>query len=172
MVFAMRKIFIILLFLILALAMSFSGTGVAFAMDQSEPTGVVGSGNCGIDGNNLIWTLYDDGRLIISGTGAMSDSWHEDRGYDRALVKRIVIEEGVTSIGSSAFYLHDKLEEVVIADTVSLIGEYAFSNCRYMHSINIPFSADTISKGLFKSCWSLTEITIPDNIKTDRKSVV
>lgn len=30
---------------------------------------VIDSGECGAQGDNVIWTLYDDGELVISGEG-------------------------------------------------------------------------------------------------------
>ncbi len=40
------------------------------AAAYAEPA-VIDSGTCGADGDNLTWTLYDTGELVIDGTGAM-----------------------------------------------------------------------------------------------------
>lgn len=60
----------------------------------------------------LTWTLTSDGNLTIQGQGAMPDykyehyaPWYEYRGE----IKTVTIEDGVTSIGSGAFYYCDTL---------------------------------------------------------------
>lgn len=79
----------------------------AFAADERN---VIDSGFCGADGENLSWTLYDDGELVISGEGEMDwydvysgcklPGWYDY--YDKIDV--ITVEEGVTSIGRHAFF--------------------------------------------------------------------
>ncbi len=82
----------------------------------AEERTVIDSGICGLQGDNLKWTLYDDGELVISGEGEMD--WyfvHFDDGrfsvpeklptwndyYNQ--IEVITVEEGVTSIGHNAF---------------------------------------------------------------------
>ena len=66
----------------------------------SEDRAVIDSGECG---DNLTWTLYDDGELVIEGTGDMWDysqcsSSGRSPWYSyRANIKKINIENGVTS---------------------------------------------------------------------------
>lgn len=63
------------------------------------------SGTCG---ENLTWVLKD-GTLTISGTGKMYDYDYSDYEAaapwirDKYKIKSVVIEDGVTSIGSEAF---------------------------------------------------------------------
>lgn len=45
------------------------------AAAYAEPA-VIDSGTCGADGDNLTWTLYDTGELVIDGTGRMTDYVH------------------------------------------------------------------------------------------------
>ena len=57
--------------------------------------------------DNLTWTLTADGTLTISGEGAMKDYNSDDNPspvYNNSDDKKIVIEDGVTSIGAYAFY--------------------------------------------------------------------
>ena len=56
--------------------------------------------------DNLTWTLDADGTLTISGTGAMKDynaAENLSPAYMNSDVKKVVIEDGVTSIGYGAF---------------------------------------------------------------------
>ena len=92
-------------------------------------TETVASGTCGAEGDNLTWTLDSDGVLTISGTGAMKDYPNEIgapwAGFPNDLTK-VVIEEGITTIGASAFMYCGNLTEVVIPGTVTSIGSTAF----------------------------------------------
>ena len=79
-------------------------------------------GKCG---DNVTYK-YDDGTntLTVSGTGPMWD----DYGFAKMLTgtNKIVIESGVTSIGSYSFYDLPNVKSVSMADTVTTIKEHAF----------------------------------------------
>ncbi len=103
----MKKSFKKLLSVILCAVLLFTTASVAFAADNGRK--VVDSGFCGAQGENLTWTLYDDGELVISGEGEMQDYyWSRFRApwYELcSQIKVITVEEGVTSIGCEAFSL-------------------------------------------------------------------
>lgn len=61
------------------------------------------SGYCGIDGDNLEWTLNDAGVLTIRGTGDMQAGYSQDQPWGNAPVA-VIIQNGVTSIGREAFF--------------------------------------------------------------------
>ncbi len=100
-----------LLSIILAVIMALGVCPVMNASAEEAERNVVDSGFCGAQGDNLTWTLYDDGELVISGEGEMD--WYcpsapvQKRApwwstyYNK--VRVITIEEGVTSIGAEAF---------------------------------------------------------------------
>ena len=46
------------------------------------------SGTCGAEGDNLTWTLDDEGTLTISGAGAMADYDYKSPWYSRRLFVR------------------------------------------------------------------------------------
>ena len=75
----------------------------------------------------------------------------------------VLIPEGVTSIGGSAFY-GCNLTSIVIPDSVTSIGDYSFCDCKNLTSITIPDSVTSIGDYAFYSCDSLTSITIPDSV--------
>ena len=70
------------------------------------------------------------------------------------------IPEGVTSIGSNAFYYCESLTSVVIPDGVTSIGGAVFSNCKSLTSVVIGDNVTTISDWAFSNCLSLTTIVI------------
>ena len=116
---------------------------------------------------NLTWKLYEDGTLNISGTGAMKNYNNTDNlspVHMNSSVKKIVIEEGVTSIGNAAFSGCISLTNITIPDGVTSIGIMVFYNCTSLTSITIPDSVTSIGNSAFNSCTSLTSITIPDSV--------
>ena len=115
-------------------------------------------------GDNVTYTLdTETGVLTISGTGDM-------RSYDapwldyKDLVKTVVIEDGVTSIGSQAFYECGNLTNITIPDGITSIGGFAFDGCSSLTEITIPESVTSIGTYAFYKCSSLTEITIPEGV--------
>ena len=119
------------------------------------------------ESDGLTWTLYEDGTLTISGTGTMKDYNSSDNPSpvcNNSKVKKIVIEEGVTSIGNSAFAYCRGLISITIPDSVTSIGEDAFSYCTSLTSITIPNSVTSIGSHAFYYCTSLTSITISDSV--------
>ena len=109
------------------------------------------SGTCG---PNLTWHLTDNGVLTISGKGEMidySDYYNRApwRGYD---IKRIIIGDGITTIGSSTFVGCSALTSVTIPNSVTKIGYNAFAECSALTSVTIPNSVTTIGNYAFCRC--------------------
>ncbi|MBQ7713252.1 MAG: leucine-rich repeat domain-containing protein, partial [Clostridia bacterium] len=105
------------------------------------------AGWCGIAGlNNLMAYGASSKSLYIGGT---------------KIEGTLTVPEGVTSIGSSAFYKCSGLTSVTIPDSVTSIGSYAFRGCSGLTSITIPNSVTSIGAGVFSGCSSLVSMTIP-----------
>ena len=110
-------------------------------------------------GEGLTWKL-SYGTLTISGTGKMDSyssggaPWHSQRAY----IGRIVISEGVTSIGECAFEECTNVTSISIPDSVTELNEYCFYACESMKSITIPQSVTRIADGVFDACEKLTDI--------------
>ncbi len=66
-----------------------------------------------------------------------------------------VIPDGVTEIGTSAFYKCEEMTTVTIPDTVTEIGYAAFSGCRGLTALRIPGSVADIEERAFESCAKL-----------------
>ena len=120
---------------------------------------VATSGTCG---ENLTWTLGEDGTLTISGTGDMYDYYNDFFGQSK--IKNVIIKNGVTSIGNSAFEICGKLTSIEIPNSVTSIGNRAFNYCRSLTSIKIPNSVKSIGDGAFEHCNNLTSIEIPNSV--------
>ena len=151
------------------------------------------SGTCG---EHLTWTLDDVGTLTISGTGAM-DNWPFGmdapwEGVKKSIIK-VVIGNGVTSVGEEAFSDCTDLQTISIPDSVVSVGDTPFRNCsklnyniydnaKYLGNKTNPYvlliesvSNDIASceihpktriiyKSVFASCNNLTDIVIPDSV--------
>lgn len=123
----------------------------------------------GRDGADITWTLYDDGVLEFSGNGAMKDYRNStDRsGWSWLMsdVKRIVINEGITTIGDYAFNNGEEtnnVQTVNIADSVETIGRYAFYKCENLKEIFIGKGLKKIGKYCFSYDYLLGKIEVSD----------
>lgn len=129
------------------------------------------SGNCGVDGNNLTWTLNrQTGVLSITGTGAMMNYSASSSGEKAPWasyadsIKTVRIAEGATSVGNYAFYGCTELASVTLPSSTTRIGASSFRNCSAIKSITIPNAVKEIGSYAFNSCSSLQSISIPDGV--------
>ena len=108
----------------------------AMGADAAERT-VTASGTCG---TNVSWELYDDGDMVIKGTGKMKDystsgaPWYSYR----SSITSVTINNGVKSIGSFAFYDCSSMTDVTMPESLTSIGSKAFYNCSGLTSLMIP----------------------------------
>lgn len=125
------------------------------------------SAECSGTWGDLSWALDDEGLLTISGSGAMDGfAYDSTEGWkaNNAAIKKVIIVEGVTSIGYNAFYGCTNLTDITVPGSVTSIRFYAFYDCSNLKSITIPDSVTSIEQAAFYSCNSLENITIPDGI--------
>lgn len=76
----------------------------------------------------------------------------------------VVIPEGVTSIGKSAFENCKSLKSITIPDRVTSIGDNSFNHCTSLTDATIPNSVTSIGNGAFRNCTNLTSIAIPNSV--------
>ncbi len=120
------------------------------------------------ENDNVTAYLYEDTvyyTLTISGKGNMKDfSWDGAPWY--GLPQSVVIEKGVTNIGSFAFLDCDRIYNVTIGENVKTIGDSSFYNCFNMNSIELPDSVVSIGDNAFAYCDWLREITFGKNVES------
>ncbi len=124
----------------------------------------------GAFGDTLTWNYNLEAKtLTISGDGEMTDysakapaPWSEFA-FE---IETVIINDGVTIIGDSAFSDCSSLTSVTIPDGVTSIGDSTFSGCSALTSITIPESVTIIEPNAFENCSSLNSITIPQNVKS------
>lgn len=81
-------------------------------------------------------------------------------------VTEIVVPEGVTEIGVSAFRdVKETIEKVVLPQSLEKIAEDAFYNCKKLTIVNLPDNLTEIGKNAFSSCESLSNVTFPKSLK-------
>lgn len=121
------------------------------------------SGSCG---EGVTWKLKN-GKLTVSGNGAMTDytqsnpaPWHDRREQ----IQRIVVEQGVTSIGSQAFYNCTNLTVVTTSNSVKKIGRYAFYACGALTQVHLANGVESIGVSAFEGCASLPAISLPNSL--------
>lgn len=134
-----------------------------FAADDAY----VKTGTCG---KEAVWTLnIKDRTLTISGSGDMENCkygaspWINYNSY----IEKVVIEEGITSVGAYSFYCLDAaLKSVRLPETLTKIGAHAFYSCKLLESVNLPNSVETIGAYAFSFCLNLPSVTLPESLRT------
>lgn len=121
------------------------------------------SNKCGPNAN---WEFdSDSGVLTISGTGEMYDYYDWPSLWNRSsVVERIVIEEGITYIGSYSFPYLSNLRSVELPKTIEKIGACAFRDCYNLEYISIPEGIQVIESGAFVFCDNLKTIFLPKTL--------
>lgn len=146
----------------------------AAAQAAETPVEPATSGDCGATEDDHVTWSFDSrtGVLMISGNGAMADyaiikennvmhttaPW---KAYDSD-IKSVIIEPGVTKIGSHAFFMCNNLESVSIPEGVTTIEDRAFWQTS-LKNITIPASVTQIGstiKEVFYQCYDLESITV------------
>ena len=131
---------------------------------DAEVQEIVASGTCG---ENLTWTLDEQGTLTISGTGVMNDytlDVSHPAPWKRSEINTVFINYGVANIGINAFSYCRELTSITIPDSVTSIGNCALCGCSSLTSITFPDSVTSIGSEAFEDCSGLTSITLPDSV--------
>ena len=142
-----------------------------YGYNLQENTRDIASGICGgYDGFNLTWRIDCSETLIISGEGKMGSYLPKEGEYApwyKYIVRGLIVEEGVTTIGDGAFYGLGNLREVSLPSTLEIIGNNAFENCRNIsESIVIPENVRSIGHYAFHNCKKLSgTLVLPESLE-------
>ncbi|MBQ2835693.1 MAG: leucine-rich repeat protein [Clostridia bacterium] len=109
---------------------------------------------------------YNEKLLTITGNGEMKDfgwdcgPWYYLRNY----IENVVIEYGVTSIGTYCFFDNPGVNNISLPESIKLIAPYAFRGCSNLETINIPEGTQIIGTGAFSVCDNLKEVNISSTV--------
>ena len=156
----MKKLFCSFLAIILTLSVFFS---VPFSNSSFKITAEAAatSGSCG---DNATWSLKN-GTLTISGTGAMknyTDSKQQPWRGSVSAIKKVVIKNGITDIGSFAFHTCTSLTTVELPESLRNVFAKAFYNCYNLTTIAFPAKLLSVGDSAFMDCDKLTSVVLPD----------
>ena len=74
-------------------------------------------------------------------------------------LEKVVIPEGVESIGAKVFSSCDGIKELVLPSSLKSIGTRAFSNCKGLRSVVLPAGLETLGENPFALCDNLTDVS-------------
>lgn len=125
---------------------------VATAVDdittEAEKNVTIIAGSCG---DSIVY-VFDGSTLTLSGTGSTYNynssktaPWYNYRKD----IQNVVIESGITKIGTALFLNCSEITQVSIPEGVVTIDTNAFNKCKKISSISLPESVTTIGKYAF-----------------------
>lgn len=168
-----RKWFLTLLLAVVIAGSLFTAV-TAYATGESGEVTIIASGDCGqnIGYDDVKWQLMSDGTLTISGTGYMNvyAEFGDDRRppwlEHRQQILKVVLSEGVESIGTYAFQDCDHLASIEIPESVTMLGSGAFNGCSSLESVTIPEGITSIGVFTFRRCGSLANVILPKSVES------
>ena len=87
--------------------------------------------------------------------------------YDCKNLKKITLNDNITTIGDYAFYNCTKLENPNLPNALTTIGNYAFSYCENLKSLNLPNTLTTIGNYAFSYCENFKGYNYIDDFNGD-----
>ena len=131
---------------------------------------ILATGQCG---ENIYYVLYDNGKLLLRGTGATYDyTSHDSVFYQNGQIKEIVLSNGITGLGDRLFYHCANAKTVSLPATLTSIGDSAFAQedaaigyTAGLTSVTIPQAVTAIQSYAFYHT-AIAEVTVPASVKT------
>ncbi len=77
---------------------------------------------------------------------------------------RVVVPEGVTSVGEEAFSGNEAIDRVILPDSVESIGAGAFRDCLVLQTVELPENLRHIGAGAFENCVKLIRVLLPGGV--------
>lgn len=148
--------------------------GINLGLAEVQAAESVDSGKWG--DNGVTWE-FKNGTLTIHGNGATKiqdcpftnhgvvSTFHMSWSRYNEQIKRVIIDEGITSIGDWVFYnFYPNLEVVNLPSTLQRIGKYTFAHCPKLQKAILPNNLKEIGDGAFDNCVKLSNPTLPRSI--------
>ncbi len=130
------------------------------------------SGSCG---TNIKWNYNGNTKILyISGKGKMPNyNDNPEIPWKACMVdlKKVEIENGITSIGANSFYPSPNLTSVSIPSSITEIGHDAFLGCKSLVNVQLPQGLKSIGDFAFAECAQLSSIEIPESVTALGKGV-
>ena len=139
-------------------------------LEQASGRTILQYGKCG---NDVYYTICDDGEAALYGTGATYDyTSHDSVFYQNDQIKEIVLSNGITGLGDRLFYHCANAETVSLPATLTSIGDSAFAQedaaigyTAGLTSVTIPQAVTAIQSYAFYHT-AIAEVTVPASVKT------
>ena len=118
--------------------------------------------------NRITWSLDDQGKLTITGTGAMPDYKYEQTPWAAYQNQILTVEigDGITSVGKNSFRDCAMLTSAFLPEGLTKISQYGFSHCDRLAQVWLPSTLKTLEANTFDYCYSLVSIDLPDGLQT------
>lgn len=147
------------------------------AEPQADESTLVTSGKAG---DNITWN-YDEATKVLtfSGKGEMMDNVDFDFvtavPYFAYPVEKIVVEEGITSIGTWMIYFgtdptfendkgNDTVTAIELPSSLTSIHEGAFGGLNKLEKLVIPEGVTTIGEQIVENSIGIKELVLPDSV--------
>ena len=130
----------------------------AFSIDMSGATATAPMPDYMFRKDNDSWNFLHDVKLPQGLTAIGTWAF-----YNSDVENEITFPESLTAIGEYAFY-NSKIKAAYMQDGITSVGNYAFQNCYYIENATWPASAITIPNHCFYDCRNLRTFTIPEGV--------
>ena len=84
--------------------------------------------------------------------------------YEHSSDTKIIIPEGVTTIGTRAFENHPTLADILFPSTIKTVGDGAFEGCAALESVSFREGVKRLGNGCFRNCAGLRSVYLPDTV--------
>lgn len=113
------------------------------------------------------WSVSREGVLTLSGAGDTPDygesvnaPWYPYRSQ----ITGAVVEDGITGLGSYAFYGLNSMKTVELPAALTSLGVGCFQGCSSLQAVDLPAGLTSLPDSVFYGCRSLESIVIPEGI--------
>ncbi len=135
-----------------------------------------------VEGGGAYYESYEGGPQYFTENDVIGDYMF----YELKNIGAIILPNGLTTIGSWAFYGSDfasiivpdsvteiknnaigycmKLTEFTFPEKITVLADYVLSQCEHVKTITLPSGLKSIGEGALRCCCSVGEINIPDGV--------